>query len=267
MSVVKDDRSAVAATPPDEGDRACRRGMHRRAAAGAYVDTGVKSLPRSCAARAEVGIDRAVHRPSGPQCRKYHVAAGGSHKVTGRCARGRGLSNVASVSAEPPVTRRDPARLRADDQDHGDRHHRAHCATTRCQLGPSSAGVANAPPVIGVDEAARVAPRAMSQGAPSSSSWCAASLIHKTTRRPTRVLLAGETARTAGTSRTVSISCLNGRGAFRSSAGRPKRQPARIPPIRLRLPTRNGLAGRSGSRRSSLRSPAAPYRSSRKTAI
>src|SRR5262249_57292755 len=60
MTVIDDNRPAVAATPSDEGDGAARWRANKCASAGANVYASVKSRP-GCARRAEVGTDRTVH--------------------------------------------------------------------------------------------------------------------------------------------------------------------------------------------------------------
>src|SRR5262249_50414314 len=132
MTVIDDNRPAVAATPSDEGDGAARWRANKCAPAGADVDAGVKSRP-GWARRAEVGSDRAVHRPSEPQRRKRLLPTVRSREVPRRCAMGRSLGDAVAAGHEPPVTGRDPSRLRAHDQDHGHGHYRPHREATHFQ--------------------------------------------------------------------------------------------------------------------------------------
>src|SRR5262249_19339849 len=132
MTVIDDNRPAVAATPSDEGDGAARWRAHKCAPAGADVYASVKSRP-GWARRAEVGSDRAVHRPSEPQRRKRLLPTVRSREVPRRCAMGRSLGDAVAAGHEPPVTGRDPSRLRAYDQDHGHGHYRPHREATHFQ--------------------------------------------------------------------------------------------------------------------------------------
>src|SRR5262249_58511751 len=74
MTVIDDNRPAVAAAPSDEGDGAARWRANKCAPAGADVYADVKSRP-GWARRAEDGTDRAVHRPSGPPRRNRPLPA------------------------------------------------------------------------------------------------------------------------------------------------------------------------------------------------
>src|SRR6266705_2703542 len=132
MTVIDDNRPAVAATPSDEGHGAARWRANKCAPAGADVYAGVKSRP-GCARRAEIGTDRAVHRPSRPQRRKRLLATVRSREVLRRCAMGRSLGDAVAAGHEPPVTGRDLGRLRAHDQDHGHGHYRPHREATHFQ--------------------------------------------------------------------------------------------------------------------------------------
>src|SRR5258705_11288248 len=135
MTVIDDNRPAVAATPSDEGHGSARWRANECAPAGADVYAGVKSRP-GWARRAEVGTDRAVHRPSEPQRRnrrKRLLATVRSREVPRRCAMGRSLGEAVAAGHEPPVTGRAPGRLRAHDQDHGHGHYRPHREATHFQ--------------------------------------------------------------------------------------------------------------------------------------
>src|SRR5215470_13353017 len=132
MTVIDNNRPAVAATPSNEGHGAARWRVNKCAPAGADVYAGVKSR-LGCARRAEAGTDRAVHRPSDPQRRKRLRATVWSREMPRRCATGHGLGEAVAAGREPPVAGRHPGRLRAHDQDHGHGHYRPHREATHFQ--------------------------------------------------------------------------------------------------------------------------------------
>src|SRR5262245_7727490 len=100
MTVIDDNRPAVAAAPSDEGDGAARWRANKCAPAGADVYADVKSRP-GWARRAEDGTDRAVHRPSEPQRRSVSSRPSGRVRCPGAV---RWVAAPAMLS--PPATSR-----------------------------------------------------------------------------------------------------------------------------------------------------------------
>src|SRR5262245_13625459 len=215
MTVIDDNRPAVAATPSDEGHGAARWRANKCAPAGADVYASVKSRP-GCARRAEVGTDRAVHRPSEPQRRKRLLTTVWSREVPQSCAMGRSLGDAVTAGHEPPVTGRDLGRLRAHDQDHSHGHYRPHREATHFQTSR--------------------APQ-LSQFLRESSDACPGRLRSPRLRSPFD----------GATSTPAAILGVIESGSSRSSDEHATRRRPRIRAIRLRPPTENGLAGRSDS--------------------